>query len=253
VKRIESPANELVKKIRRLGRDARARRREILLEGWKLLEAALESGVGLRTVVLASRATRETERIPRGDLEIVEVDDGLFQKLTTVSSPEGILAVAARPSRPLDELSRRGGAILVADQLRDPGNLGAIARVAEAAGIDGLVVVKGSVDPFAPKALRGSMGSLLRLPLFEIDEISLLSRLPFRFAALAPRGGTDFRAFDWTPPIAVLLGSESRGLSPDASALSPARVTIPMKGAVESLNVATAAALVAYEATRPKR
>jgi TrmH family RNA methyltransferase len=252
VKRIESPANELAKTIRRLGRDARARRREILLEGWKLLEAALESGVGLRTVVLASRAARVAERIPRGDLEIVEVEDGLFQKLTTLSSPEGILAVAVRPSRTLDELSRRG-AILVADQLQDPGNLGAIARVAEAAGLDALVVVKGSVDPFAPKALRGSMGSLLRLPVYEIDEISLLSRFPFRFAALAPRGGTDFRAFDWTPPIAVLLGSESRGLSSDASALSPARVTIPMKGPVESLNVATAAALVAYEATRPKR
>ena len=252
MKRIDSPRNELVKRVRRLGRDARERRGEILLEGWKLLEAALSTGVRLRTVVLSSRAAREAERIPRGDLEIVEVEDALFRKLTTMESPEGILALAARPNRSLDELSR-GGAILVADQVQDPGNLGAIARVAEAAGIDGLVVVKGSVDPFAPKALRGSMGSLLRLPLFEIEELSLLSRFPFRFAALSPRGGTDFRAFDWTPPIAVLLGSESRGLSSGAAALSPAPVTIPMRGPVESLNVATAAALVAYEATRPKR
>lgn len=251
MKRIDSPGNVLVKKIRRLARASRSRRREILLEGFKLVAAAVESGIEIETIVVSSRVfARVGSEIPDTGAEIVEADDALFRELSSVDSPEGVLALALRPRRPIEELPGRG-AVLVSDGVRDPGNLGAIARVAEAAGIEALVVVKGSVDPFGPKALRGSMGSLLRLPLFEIDDLSILAELPFRFAALAPRGGTDFRTFDWRPPIAILLGSESQGLSKGTAAVSPAPVSIPMRGGVESLNVATAAALIAYEVTRP--
>jgi TrmH family RNA methyltransferase len=94
------------------------------------------------------------------------------------------------------------------------------------------------------------MGSLLRIPVFEIDEIGVLSKRGFRLAALVPRGGVDFRDADWKPPVALLLGRESRGLDETTVAGSDLRVSIPMLGAVESLNVATAAALVLYEANR---
>ena len=157
--------------------------------------------------------------------------------------------MARRPARSVSELAPEGIA-LVSAGIQDPGNLGALARIAEAAGAQALVLLKGSADPFSPKALRGSMGSLLRIPVYEIDEIGALSNGGFRIAAIVPRGGVDFRDADWKPPVALLLGRESSGLDEETVAGSDLRVSIPMRGAVESLNVATAAALVLYEATR---
>jgi TrmH family RNA methyltransferase len=237
----------MVRKARRL---ARARKREptILLEGLKLIEAALDAGVEIESLLVSSALPRDA-RARFGGLEPSVVSARLFPSLSSLEAPEGALAFATRPSRPLQELTSRGLAA-VAVGIQDPGNLGAIARVAEAAGAAALVAVKGTADPFGPKALRGSMGSLLRLPVFEVDGPGALRDIGFRLAALVPRGGTDFRDVDWSPPLAVLFGSESRGLSDDTVALAELRVTIPMKGRVESLNVATAAALVLYEAAR---
>lgn len=249
VKRIASPSNPLIKTVRRL---AHPRRREsrFLLEGETLVRTAVESGLAIENVLLARPATEsEIAAFEAAGAEVARVSDELFRRVSSVQAPQGILAVARRPDRSLDELSGHGY-LVVAAGLQDPGNLGAITRVAEAAGARALVVVKGSADPFGPKAVRGSMGSLLRVPVFEIEDERLLRERGFRFAALVPRGGVDFRLTEWRPPLAILLGAEGRGLSPNAVAGADLRVTIPMKGRVESLNVATAAALVLYEATR---
>jgi TrmH family RNA methyltransferase len=249
VRLLESPANPLLKLVRRL---ARGRRRDprFLLEGRKLVQAALESGIGIECALVASgRATDDVRALEARGVEVIEVTARLFRDASTLESPEGILAVARRPARSIADLPAEG-VILVSAGIRDPGNLGALARVAEAAGARALVLLKGSADPFAPKALRGSMGSLLRIPVFEIEEIGVLSKPGFRLAALVPRGGVDFRKADRKPPVALLLGRESSGLDEATAAGCDLRVSIPMRGEVESLNVATAAALVLYEANR---
>jgi TrmH family RNA methyltransferase len=249
VRLLESPANPLLKRVRRLARGGR-RDPRFLLEGRKLVQAALESGIGIECALVArGRATDDVRALEARGIEVVEVTEKLFREASTLDSPEGILAVARRPARSPSDLAPEG-VVLVSAGVQDPGNLGALARVAEAAGARALVLLKGSADPFGPKALRGSMGSLLRIPVFEIAETDALSKRGFRLAALVPRGGVDFREADWRPPVALLLGRESSGLDETTVAVSDLRVSIPMRGAVESLNVATAAALVLYEANR---
>lgn len=246
---LESPANPLVKLVRRLARGGR-RDPRFLLEGRKLVQAALESGIEVECALVSSgRATDEVRALEARGIEVVEATAKLFRSVSSLESPEGILAVGRRPERSVAELAAEG-VVLVSAGIQDPGNLGALARIAEAAGARALVLLKGSADPFAPKALRGSMGSLLRVPVFEIDDIAALRKRGFRLAALVLRGGVDFRAADWKPPVAILLGREASGLDEGTIAGADLRVTVAMQGAVESLNVATAAALVLYEATR---
>jgi len=239
MRRIKSPTNPLVKTLRRLAHPSK-REAQFLLEGKKLVDAALRSGTEVETIFVSS-AYRPT---PPPNAPVVELDDALFRSVSTLASPEGILALARRPLH----ATPSSGLIAVAAGIQDPGNLGAIARVVEATGAAGLVVLAGSTDPFGPKAVRGSMGSVLRVPVWEVSDTSELDG--FRHIALVPRGGSDYREMDWASPCAVVLGAESAGIDEAMLSRCVANVSIPMHGEVESLNVATAAALVLYQATR---
>jgi TrmH family RNA methyltransferase len=248
--RIQSARNPLIQTVRRL---AHPRRREsrFLLEGRKLVRAALASGFEVERV-LVSRRVPEEEKVELGaSIELVEVSDRVFGQLSSLDSPEGLLALARRPERSLSQL-RPEGFIVVSAGIQDPGNLGAVARVAEAAGCSALVMLRGSCDPFGPKALRGSMGSLLRIPVYEAEDEAAVRARGFEIAALVPRDGVDFRQVSYRPPLALLLGRESTGLGESVLRHARVRITIPMKGEVDSMNVATAAALVLYEAIRPR-
>lgn len=242
-KRIESPANPLVKTLRRL---ARKREPSFLIEGSKLVSCALAEGLDLETVVVSDGFFEKRREWRELDRPLVVVDDALFASVSTVDSPEGILAVATRPRAKAPETR---GIVAVAAGVQDPGNLGALARVAEASGSRALVVLKGSADPFSPKAVRGSAGSVLRLPVHEADGLDALEG--FRRIALSTVGGVDYRQMSYDPPAAIVLGSEGGGLAPEVETACEARVSIPMRGGVESLNVATAAAIVLFEALRP--
>jgi len=248
MRRIESPTNPLVKTLHRLAHP-RKREAQFLLEGKKLVDAVLQSGTEVETIVVSSTYGGGAPPPDAGTyvvraVNVVELDEPLFRSVSSLESPEGILAIARRPSL----AAPRSGLIAVAAGIQDPGNLGAIARVVEATGAAGLVVLKGSTDPFGPKAVRGSMGSVLRVPVCELVDTSKLDA--FRKIALVPRGGSDYRETDWASPCAVVLGGESAGIDDEMLSRCDAKVSIPMHGEVESLNVATAAALVLYEATR---
>lgn len=245
---IVSSKNPLVKRIRKLARPGR-REDAVLVEGAKLVDAALEAGFTLEALLLSSEMP-EARRAHYRALAPTVVSGKILDALSSLESPEGVLAVVRRPQPPIGGLAAEG-IVAVAVGIQEPGNLGALARVAEAAGAAALVTVPGTTDPYGAKAIRGSMGSLLRLPVFEIETLHALRERGFRLVALVPRGGTDYRDIDWRPPVAVLLGSESHGLDEESLALADIRATIPMRGRVESLNVATAAALVLYEAARP--
>jgi TrmH family RNA methyltransferase len=249
VRLLESRANPFLKLVRGLARGGR-RDPRLLLEGTKLVQAALESGLPIeRALVAGERGEKEVSRLEAAGVEVLETTKPLFESVSSLEAPEGILAIARRPSRSLEALSSEG-IVLVSAGIQDPGNLGAVARVAEAGGASALVVLKGSADPFSPKALRGSMGSLLRIPVYDDADLAELKRLGFRLAALVARGGADYRDADWKAPVAILLGREASGLGDATVSASDLRVTIPMRGSIESLNVATAAALVLYEANR---
>ena len=186
----------------------------------------------------------------RQGLDCTTLERPLFDTLSELETPEGVLAVATRSSPrewPGD------GVVAVTLGLQDPGNLGAIARICEATGAQALIVC-GGADPFAPKALRGSMGSLLRVQVFECNDaeqaLKRLRQRGFRLLALTPRGGTDYRQAELSEPLALLLGGESEGFDERLLPLCEHKLSIPMEPPVESLNVAVAAGLVLYRALK---
>jgi TrmH family RNA methyltransferase len=146
--------------------------------------------------------------------------------------------------------------VLIACDVQDPGNLGAIARVAEAAGASGMIAAGQCADPLSWKALRGSMGSALRLPLAQHETadaaVAEARRHRCRIVATLPRGGTPLAASDLRAPVAILIGGEGHGLPAALVDAADVRITIPMQAPVESLNAAVTAALVAYEARRQR-
>ena len=155
-----------------------------------------------------------------------------------------------------DALASRSALVVVAHDVQDPGNVGGIMRTAEAAGATAFVATASTADPFGWKALRGSMGSALRLPIARgeiADVLRALRTAGVETSALAPRAGRPLFDADFRQPSALILGSEGAGLPQDVLQQVDRHVTIPMQQPVESLNVGVAAALVLYEAYRQRR
>jgi TrmH family RNA methyltransferase len=251
---IRSAANPVWKRIRDAGRGRVGE--ELLLEGERLIEDARRSGLALEVLVVDEERADLVQRWESAGLEVRTAAAHLVARASELDTPPGCLAVARRPAPlPLAELSTRGRLLLVVAGVADPGNLGALARSAEAAGAAGLVLVRGGASPWRVRALRGSMGSLLRLPVSEVDDAasaaSELARAGFRQALAATRGGASLERFDWSGRVALWVGGETGDELCGLRELEP--VTIPMAGAVESLNVAAAATLLLFAAARGQR
>ena len=173
----------------------------------------------------------------------------------TTGHPDGVLATLSPPQ---PDPARRPGFVLALDGLQDPGNLGTLLRTALAAGVEEVWLAEGA-DPYAPKVLRASSGAALALPLRRLSRDELLTLLQGPSAAGLQRvatlvsGGTPYWELDWIRPTVLLLGNEGAGLDPQLAALADARVTIPHSPAVESLNVAVAAAPLLLERWRQSR
>ncbi|HYU31501.1 MAG TPA: RNA methyltransferase [Thermoanaerobaculia bacterium] len=255
---ITSRQNQGLKDIRRLRRSKGERDERALLEGPHLVAEAVAAGLEIETVLATPGflVTAEGERLVRAlPAAPLEVAPELFADLTDADSPRGVLAVARLPRSGTEALPLREGLpYLYLDGLQDPGNLGALARVAEAAGAAGLVLAPGSAHPNHPRALRASAGSLLRLPLaLGADPGALARRLaPLQpvWAALATRGGESVWTVPFPRTLILAVGAEGPGLSPALLAQAGLRLTIPIEPPVESLNATVAAALVLFEARR---
>ena len=248
---ITSRQNPLAVQLRRLN-TSRSARRELGLfpgEGVKLLEEAVKAGVRLDTVVTARGM--ELPQLPPVRRQ-VEVPRDLLDSLCDTKTPQGVLFLAAMPALTAPE-RLEGGRWLVLDGLQDPGNVGTIWRTADALGADGLLLVHGCADPFAPKTVRATMGACFRLPVYELEgeELpGLLARSGLSLCATALREDTvDIKAAQ-LDRCAVVIGSEGRGVSPELLALSRQTVRIPMRPRCESLNAAAAAAILLWEMGR---
>lgn len=230
-----------------------------VLEGPHLVGEALEAGVDLEEIFvtpeLASRA-EGAELVARAHCPVTEVAAEVLSELADADSPQGALALARLPRGGAAVLPRRaGGVYLFLEGVQDPGNLGALARVAEAVGVAGMACSAGSASPNHPRALRASAGSLLRLPVaWPVSEQELadhLAPVSPRWVALVAHGGDDLYA---APPIAgalvLALGAEGPGLSAGLASRAALRLRVPLAPPVESLNVVTAAAVVLFELHR---
>lgn len=244
-----SRRNPRLQRLRRLSRDARARADEgaYLLEGPTLVRDAVAAGVELLEVFAEPDAS-----VPAG-LEATVVEPGALAAVTDAVTPQGIAAVVPLPRLRLADVAA-ASPVLVAVGIADPGNAGTLLRTAEAAGFGAVLFTSGSVDPFAPKCVRSSAGSILRVAVIRggeapsvLDEVAASGRRRIGTRADAPCSlfGADLRG-----PLAVVLGNEAHGLPASVDAHVDDWVSIPMAGGTESLNVAMAGTLLCYEVLR---
>jgi RNA methyltransferase, TrmH family len=234
---------------------------DALLDGWHLLHDAFASGLEITVVAVSAQPGAERDRTLLAHLgrssEVVTVTASVMNALSPTRTPSGIVALARPPRIHVqDLLIPAPPLVLVAVDVQDPGNAGAIVRSAEAGGATGVLLVGASADPWGWKALRASMGSTFRLPVVRAaDGMSALRTLQqaglTRIAAV-PRGATPMPAANLRRPIALVLGGEGAGLDESILAHCDERVSIPMSGKAESLNVAVAAALLVYESRRQR-
>ena len=263
---ITSKANLKVKDIRLLQQAKhRHARAEYFIEGVRLVEEALRQGVSVPRIAYSPRLEK-TERgakllsLARKRIvgtEWLYLSDEVLGTLCDTQSHQGILAVLKKKEPSAEDLWQREGVILLLDELQDPGNLGAIFRLADAGGAAALILTKGTIDPYSPKVVRASMGSLFRVPFLKNQDLpDCLQKLRsrgYQIWATAIRGQPSFWEVYFSRPTAVLFGQEGAGLPADLLKAADGLFTIPMASRVDSLNVAMAAGLVIYEAWRQRQ
>jgi len=260
---IFSRQNPLVQRYRqvRAGMD----RRSLFLEGVRLIEDAIRSDISIESVVVARdlltrpRLTNLVDQLTQRGVRCEVSSWEILEYLSDVETPQGILALAQRTQRELEEVLNQGeGAplLVVVEGWRDPGNMGTMMRSGEALGVHGVIATPQTVDPFSPKVLRASMGSALRLPI--VDQVDLQSAVPlfkdrgFQILATTTQAERTVVEVDLGRPTAILFGSEAFGLSETSLALATTHVKIPMRSVVESLNAAMAATIIFYEVARQR-
>ena len=240
----------------------RKKERVYVIEGVKMVEDALRDNAGVKQVIASPSLTRHHGRgiirlAERSGVGLLWVSERLMDGIAESKTPQPVLAVVSmREWSEAALLDHPAGLIVICHQLQDPGNLGTIIRTAEAAGASGVAVTPKTVDTYNPKAVRASMGSILRLPLAKIADIGSFlgecGRKGFQTAALVLNGSETLYALDLTRPTVLILGQEGSGLDQDITAAVEHRIRIPMADTIDSLNVATSSAVVLYEAVRQR-
>ena len=283
---ITSSSNEKIKRIRLLTTKASARKEEgvFVAKGTKLVteapadkikeicvsESCLETlGIAVdaqgKAVGLQSAFLRLAEALP--DDAVIRLPDHVFEKISTMKTPQGMLAVMDAPEYSFEDICGADAGqsainrqvaplILVLEDIQDPGNVGTIFRTAEAAGVSGIILSESSADPLSPKTVRSTMGAIFRVPFIVSDD------MPGMVKKLESRGITCYAArldesaeYDkckLDEPCALLIGNEGNGLSKEITEAASHGIYIPMSGKTESLNAAISASILAYEARRQR-
>ena len=188
----------------------------------------------------------------------VEVSSKVFEKMSDTVSPQGILATVKKKETGTEEIlnTENNRPVLFLERLQDPGNLGTIVRMAEAAGVAGIIMSSDTADIYNPKTVRATMGSLYRVPFSYcadiIEEMEKAKKAGIKVYATTPSNAKDLYACDYTKKSAFIIGNESAGVSDAVAAVADERVKIPMDGKVESLNAAMAATIVCFEVKRQR-
>jgi RNA methyltransferase, TrmH family len=231
---------------------------ECAIEGLKLLEEALHSGQHLDSVFFSESARPLAEKLlPQigARTEALVLPNALFNSIVPSDAPQGVAALLKLPAFSSAQLLGRSsaGPFVAVAALQDPGNLGTIFRSAEAFGAAGIFLTEGTVSPYNWKVLRGSAGSIFRLPFLRIssaDLIPILRAHRVRLLATSSHQGTPLPQTSWTLPLAIFIGNEGAGLSRELLREMDETLAIPQAKQVESLNAGVAASIVLYEAAR---
>ena len=259
--KITSPTNPAVKRMSLLNssRSARYEQRRFVTEGLRLCCDAMLSQVHIEKLYFTSAAyakhTDEIDRLIAYADSACEISDTVQSRLSETKTPQGVFGLCEMKNEALDvQRITDGGKYIALECIQDPSNLGAIARTAEALGIEGIVTY-GCCDMYSPKALRASMGAFFRLPIFITDDmICLTQKLKSRgvnvLACVPDRAARDIRGLDFSRPTLAVVGNEGNGISETLKNACSMQITVPMMGRAESLNASHAATVIMWEMVR---
>jgi len=258
-----------VKYLRRLAlRRFREQEGKFLAEGIRFVEEALESAWPVELLAVSPglpesrRGAALMEKARAGGIRVLELEESLFRQLAETDSPQGIIALLRQRRITLADLRLQGpvpnkpALLVLVDGVQDPGNLGTIVRSADAAGVQGVLLLKGTADIYNPKALRSTMGSVFHLPV--LQNLTPAEVFPFfelhglKTVAGDTRGLKAVYECDLTGPCVLVAGSEGAGAGDRVLEKVAERVRIPMPGRAESFNVAVSLSIMLYEAVRQR-
>jgi RNA methyltransferase, TrmH family len=247
--------NPLVKQIRRaVQHGTLTDNGYAVAEGPHLLEEAVKARCEIRAIIVSESAKPGIFGAISHNVEPRLVSAKIFRTLSSTETPQGVLALVKPPAADLAKMLapnlQEGALLVILDGVQDPGNAGAIVRVAEAFGATGVIFLKGSVDPFHPRVLRGSAGSAFRLPILAGINIQAIGDLPLFAAMPRTQASVAIESADFTKPCVIAIGAEGHGIGETLSARATP-VHIPTEH-VESLNAAVAAGIILYEARRQR-
>jgi TrmH family RNA methyltransferase len=253
---IESKENNLFKYTKKLKeRKNRNKSSKYIIEGFRLVEEAFKAKVNIDYLIITEDALGKLEQYLSAYIsdciKIYKISDNLFRELIFTENPQGILAVINMNVRPLKV---DGSFYLLCDKLQDPGNLGTIIRTSHAAGVQGIILTKGTVDIYNEKTIRSTMGSIFYIPIhYDDDDLSLVKSLKeegFKLVVTSLDTDKNFYDVDLKGKVLLTVGNEGNGVSNEVLGMADTRVKIPMPGNAESLNVAIAASVIMYEKVR---
>ncbi len=267
IKEITSKDNAIFKLIKSLKvRKHRIREALFVVEGPKQVVEAETSRYDLKYLVVRQdrlgclKDYDLFDRVDRYACTVISMDERLFKQISDTENNQGILAVLSY--EPLSEKDfmmevPSGSNVLVLDKLQDPGNIGTIIRTAEGAGFKGIILLKGSGDVFSPKSIRAAGGAMLRMPVTMINDATTLRRLSCEFSKRLivsdVESGLAYYDVDLSENIFLVMGNEGHGVSKEILDMADIRINIPTDGALESLNVATAGAVLMMDSLRQSK
>ncbi len=235
----------------------------MLIEGVRELALALNNKVKLESIFYCEKYFHNNNELTlvkhaqKNGATLMEVDKKVFQKITYKENPDGLLAVAHQPKLPIKNLVlAKSPLLVVVVAIEKPGNLGAILRSADAAGVDGVIVCDQCTDIYNPNVVRSSIGTIFSMQIAtgsSREAINWLKEKGISTVAASPGAITEYTDIDFRMPVAIVLGSEQLGLSDEWLNMVDERACIPMYGQADSLNVAASTAVLLYEAIRQRR
>ena len=267
IKEITSKDNAIFKLIKSLKvKKNRIREALFVVEGPKQAIEAGTSRYKIRYLVVRRdkleffKGVGFFEKICCSDIEIISMDESLFRQIADTENSQGVLAVLSYDMLSDEDLMRqipKDSNVLVLDRLQDPGNIGTLVRTAEGAGFKAVILLKGSGDVFSPKAIRAGGGATLRMPVTIVDEAKSVRRLSDRFSkrlvVTDVASGLAYYDVDLSENVLLVMGNEGRGVSKELLNLADVKINIPTEGLLESLNVATAGAVLMMDSLRQSK